>query len=93
MFLDDPEPRTRRRYLLGTVCYIARGIFKDNNKVIGIATETKIQKFCSYDFCLIELPEWTKENQHTMEELQKESGIFTNYTLNHAHEDEYPSKS
>ena len=93
MFLDDPEPRTRRRNLLGTACYIARGIFKENNKVIGIATEMKIQEYCSYDFCLIELPQWTKENQNTMEELQKESGIFTKYTLNHVHEDEYPSNS
>jgi hypothetical protein len=91
VFLDDPEPRTRRKALLGTICYIARGLYPENLKVIGIATEMKIREFCSYDFCLLEIPEWTADSQKKMEQLQKETGIFLKISQKRSHEDEYPS--
>ena len=90
VFLDDPEPRNRRKTLLSTICFIARGIHKENSKVIGIATEMKIRSECLYDFCLLEIPQWTDEEQKKMERLQKETGIFTNLKLQRVHEDEYP---
>lgn len=90
VFLDDPEPRDRRKGLLANICFIARGIVKDSKKVIGIATEMKIRPTCSYDFCLLDLPKWTKQEQREMERLQKETGIFINPQLKYAHEDEYP---
>jgi len=90
VFLDDPEPRTRRKGLLAAVCFIARGICQDNQKVIGIATEMKIRKICSYDFCLLEIPKWTDEAQKEMERLQKETGILTSYKKKLVHDDEYP---
>lgn len=90
VFLDDPEPRTRRKELLAAVCLIARGIHQDNQKVIGIATEMKIREICSYDFCLLEIPQWTDEAQKEMERLQKETGILTSYKKRLVHEDEYP---
>jgi protein-tyrosine phosphatase len=91
LFFDDPEPRTNRKKMLEIMCFIARGIFDENFKVVGIATEMKMRPTCSYDFCYLELPKWTREHQENMEKLQKETGIFSNYTVKQIHEDEYPA--
>ncbi|MCB2173382.1 hypothetical protein KQH65_11645 [archaeon] len=90
LFYDDPEPRQFRRSLLGLCCFVARGIFKENTKVIGIATEMKIAPLASYDFCRIDLPVWNDEHQKQMLQLQNEFGIFSNYKTQRMHEDEYP---
>jgi len=39
LFMDDPEPRERRRAMIGAVCLVARGKFQTNKRVLGIATE------------------------------------------------------
>lgn len=89
-FLKESISREKRKAYLSTACYVARGKFKENKKVIGIATEMKIQPTCSYDFCLLELPTWTKEEEKKMKEIQEKTGIFTNPEWKYAHEDEYP---
>ena len=76
--------------MLTAVCFIARGMHKDNKKVIGIATEMKLLPSCSYDFCLLEIPEWTQKEQTNMEKLQEETSIFKNPRERYIHEDEYP---
>jgi ribosome-binding factor A len=91
LFFDDPEPRTNRKKMIEIMCIIARGIYNENSRVVGIATEMKMRPTCSYDFCYLELPEWTREHQENMEKLQKETGIFSNYTVKQVHEDEYPA--
>lgn len=65
LFADDPEPNNRelRKAMLYAICYFARGKFLKNKKVIGIATEKKIRPVCSYDFVLIDKPDWDKEDQ------------------------------
>jgi hypothetical protein len=90
LFQEDPEPRDGRKALLAAMCWIARGQHQLNKKVLGIATEMKIQPTCSYDFCLLEMPEWTDENQNNMEQLQRETGIFVNSMISRTSEDEYP---
>jgi uncharacterized protein (UPF0128 family) len=90
LFFDDPEPRTNRKRMLEMMCFVGRGMRPKNKKVVGIATEMKMRPTCSYDFCYLELPNWTREHHKNMEKLQKETGIFTNYTKVHAREDEYP---
>jgi len=89
VFGDDPEPRGRRRNMLLNMCWIARGTFKENRKVIGIASEKQVRRMRSYDFCLIDLPEWTEENQKQMEKLQQETGILLSPEIGIAHEEEY----
>lgn len=89
-FDDEEEPRTKRPAMLHTICYVARGLIQKNSKVIGIATEKKIRPECSYDFCLLDIPEWTEESQMHMEKLQRETGILTAPILGHMREDEYP---
>src|SRR3989339_2067827 len=90
LFMDDPEPRENRKSMLAAMCFIARGIYKDNKKVIGVATEKKLKPTCSYDFCLLEMPEWTERDNEQMKKLQAETKIFTNPTYEEAHEDEFP---
>lgn len=90
LFQDDPDPRERRKAMLTAICWIARGKYQQNKKVLGIATEMKIRPTCSYDFCLMDLPNWTEKNQKNMEELQKDTGILINPIMSYAHEDEYP---
>lgn len=90
LFLDNLLEREKRKSLLQSTCFVARGLNKQNKKVIGIATEMKISKECSYDFCLLDFPDWTDDNQKEMERIQKETGILTNLKYKSIHEDEYP---
>ena len=87
---DDPEPRNRRKEHLGTICFIARGKNKKNKKVIGIATEKKNKPTCSYDFCLMYIPEWTNELQKQSEDIQNKYKIFLDSSICHIREEEYP---
>lgn len=93
LFMDDPEPRDRRKAFLSAICFIARGKYKKNKRVLGIATEMKIRPRSSYDFCLLDKPTWNRKDQKEMEKLQKETGIFANPEINIVHEDEYPSSN
>ena len=90
LFQDDAWPRKSRQAQLGIICEIARSKYQQNKKVLGIATEMKSQPTCSYDFCLLDMPEWTEEDQKNMEQLQKETKVFTNPVMSYHHEDEYP---
>ena len=90
LFMDDIEPRKNRKLLLSSICYVARGLYQNNTKVIGIATEMKSHRQCSYDFSLLEIPNWTEVNQIEMDRLQKKAGILTDVQTKNIHEDEYP---
>ncbi len=90
LFYDDLEPRENRKKILTAICWIARCKYPDNKKVLGIATEIKFERTSSYDFCLLDLPVWTDENQEFVEKLQKETGFFTKPITEYFHEDEYP---
>jgi len=90
LFFDDPEPWTRRKEMLQNMCYIARNIFRDNPKVLGIATERTLAPVCSYDFCFMDFPDWTGEHAKQAEELQRATGILTNVSWCHVTEDEFP---
>ena len=89
LFAEDAEPRNKRKTMLTAICWIARGKYKQNKKVIGIATEMKIRPTCSYDFVLLDMPMWTDENQKNMEQLQQNTGIFVNPIIRSFQEDEY----
>lgn len=89
-FLFQDGPRERRIAMLSAICQIARVKSPENKKVIGIATEKKIRPRCSYDFCLVNIPELTEEYQKYINELQKDTGILTNPIFGYTHEEEYP---
>jgi len=91
LFADDKiVTRKHRKDMLRWICYIARGTFKDNKIVIGIATEKKAQPTYSYDFALLDIPEWTAENQREMEEFQQKTKVFLNPNTRVITESEYP---
>ena len=90
LFADDPEPREKRRAMLGALCLVARGRFQGNKRVLGIATEKRIRPTCSYDFCLLEIDEWLPTHQEQMDALQKGAGILVNPEFGRTYEEEYP---
>ena len=90
LFADDTKPRENRKAMLTAMCWIARGKFQENRKVLGVATEKPASPTCSYDFVLLDIPEWTAEHQKEMEKIQQETGILLNPVISVAHEDEYP---
>lgn len=90
LFADETIMRDERRAILGDFCFVARGQFGNQPLVIGIATEMVMRPMCSYDFCLLEIPEWTEEHQRQMVELQGATGILTRATEHHADMVEYP---
>lgn len=90
LFMDDPEPREKRKAILFAICHVARGKHPENKRVLGIATEKRIEPTCSYDFCLYDKPNWTDEDQENLDILQKQMGIFVNPKLKIVSEDEYP---
>ena len=90
LFQDDIGPQSSRKAHLGVICEIARGKYQQNTRVLGIATEMKSPPICSYDFCFLDMPEWTIENQKKFEQLQNKTQIFINPTMSYCSEDEYP---
>ena len=76
--------------MLGVVCYIARGIYGENTKVLGSATEKQITPKYAYRFAFLELPEWTSVDQAEMEEIQRESNILVDPSRTEWKEMEYP---
>ncbi|MFH1347955.1 MAG: hypothetical protein ABIH22_04620 [Candidatus Margulisiibacteriota bacterium] len=88
---DYDEPRVKRQSMLSLMCMIARIKIKENRKVIGIATETKLKPVSYYDFLLLDMPELTQEFIDKVQQAQKETGIFVNPITHTGREDEYPS--
>jgi hypothetical protein len=91
LFMDDPEPREKRRAMLKAMMYVGRQLHPDNSKVVGIATEKTLSPYCSFDFGLFVKPEWTEEDKQRALKLQEEAGIFKNPNVGRAHVDEFPS--
>lgn len=90
LFCDKDILRESRISMLKVICYVARGKFKQNKKVMGIATEKKIAPTCSYDFCLLDFPKWTDHNEKEMLKLQNQFDILINPVIEKVEEDEYP---
>lgn len=90
LFVSSLMLREIRKKMIFCYCFVARGKIKENQKVIGIATEKEASPNCSYDFCLLTIPEWTDHEQQEMERIQSQTGILTNPTSSYMHEEEYP---
>ena len=89
LFMEDPQnPRRARRTMLELMCFVARGLFRDNKKVIGIATEAENR---SYDFCVRVQPEWNATDEVKKTEIQQKTGIFVNPRMGGDSHDEYPA--
>jgi hypothetical protein len=95
VFLCMPhgEDREYRKAELGGRCLVARGLIKDRNTVIGLATERYEEgKGFSFDLLYLNIPNWTDELQKQIEYAQKEFGYFANPQSIEIPEDEYPQE-
>lgn len=90
LFCEEETDRSLRRKILECWCRVARGSFPQNQKVLGIATEQRIEPDCSYDFCLIDMPSWTSEDQRGAEVLKQRLGLLSNPSFQMIQEKEYP---
>ena len=71
LFTHDLISETIRTKLLERTCFVAKGVFRDSSKVIGIATEMKLDRKHGFHFGLLEVPEWTESHQKKMEDIQR----------------------
>ena len=93
LFQDDPEPRSNRKAHLEAMCFVARGKRPHAKKVIGIATERTRGRGASFDFCLVDMPVWTREDEERMRKLQEITGILMSPAESRSHEWEYPPEA
>ena len=91
LFMDDGISLEERRAALEALCFVARGTIRENPVVLGIATEQRFAPACSHDFCLLEMPTWTKELEERMKLIQAQTGLLMNARRTEFREDEYPS--
>jgi len=89
MDVDESERDVRQRNLIA-MCYAARSKFRNNSMVIGIATEKVLQPSCSYDFCRLEIVDWSDDDEQIAAKLREEARYYADSTLRHAQEYEYP---
>ena len=92
VFVFSPRDTQRKQRLaqLQNVCVVARDVYKQNSKVLGIATVSDWQVPFSFDFVLLDFPEWTGENQALAKQFQTEYGILTNTEKTLVSFEEYP---
>ncbi|MCX5632621.1 MAG: hypothetical protein NTW93_02950 [Phycisphaerae bacterium] len=88
-YSGDKEQREIRKTQLFVFCFIARGQLK-NKEVIGIATDQYVKPDIAFDYCYIDKPEWTQEDQKIMENDMRETGIFTKMDATHKQFFEFP---
>jgi hypothetical protein len=96
VFLARPhkEDRNYRRKELSWRCFVARGLYPNQTKVVGIATEEyESGKGFSLDVCLFSKDIWTAKEKSLMEQVQKELGYFKQPIRTYGHVDEYPNPS
>jgi len=85
-----PPNREVRKNRLAEICFATRGYFKNNQKVLGIATELRMLPKHSFEFCFLDFPEWTEKEEKIAGEIMEKLGIFKNQEMSHFMDDEYP---
>lgn len=80
VFMHNPLNEAVRLKMLEMTCFVARGRYQSNQRVVGIATEMKLDVAHRFHFGWMEVPIWHDEHQRQMEKLQAELGILTKGT-------------
>lgn len=81
------HPSIRNQKMLSAMCFVSRGLNPSIQRVLGIAT-TKANK--GYDFCFLEMPNWTTDDEMLKLRIQDEYGIFKSPVITETSDDEYP---
>lgn len=90
LFTDDGITRDERKEMLEALCFVARGTHLENRTVVGIGTEMEVRPTCSYDFCLMEIDEWTQQEELQKQAIQQATGLLTNIVEKELEAHEYP---
>jgi hypothetical protein len=90
LFCEDKAPKEVRQSQLKALCWVARDSFRQNRKVIGVATEKEFESIGSYDFCFLNITSWTSEYQQLTDKLRNEFGILGKPNADVVKEAEYP---
>lgn len=89
VYMHNPLKPAVRKNLLGHTCFVARGKFPTNTKVLGAATEMRLDLGHTFDFCLLQKDDWTADDQRRVEEIQDKFGIFLNPQMTTFNEEQY----
>lgn len=86
------EPRDTRVKELGLRCIVARSRQHAYAPVVGLGTERwKRGSGYSLDAVLVDIPDWSNEDQVKADQMSRELGYFVNPDFAKAHFDEFPS--
>jgi len=86
----DGISRENRQAELHMRCILARGLRKDSEIVVGIATECYRENAeVSYDLLYYHLEKWDEKAQETFDMIQNETGYFKNPLISGKRFDEY----
>jgi hypothetical protein len=91
LLADISMPREQRMGMLRAMTFVARGTFKENSKVIGIATELQLHVPRSFDAGVLYLKEWTDDDERQMNEIRQQMGIGKVQERTPFSEEEYPT--
>jgi len=92
--LPHGEDRKFRIASLGNRCFVARGMNKESDTIVGIATEQYEKgKGFSLDLYCLHLPVWKKKHQDSFEAMQKDLKYFRRPAKTKISEDEYPNNN
>jgi len=90
-FYSKIPDREIRKNRLTEICFATRGYFKENQKVLGIATELEMLSKHSFEFCFLDFPEWTEKEEKISEEIKEKLSLFKNQEEVRFTEEEYPT--
>jgi hypothetical protein len=90
LIVEHHIDREFRKRMLGLTCFVARGLCKKNQRVIGIASDRAGSPAYAYDCCILEEPNWTAEDEKFKAKIQAEYGIFKDARYTPWSIDEYP---
>lgn len=89
LFIDEKFSKEHRKNELALLCEYARGRFRDNRLVVGIASEKKVSPQYNYQFVYYDVPEWTEALERRYQQLS-EAGYLSKAAERHTRVFEYP---
>jgi len=84
------DRRDSRRAHLLCMCHVARGLHQHNRKVVGIATDKMPGDGMAFEFCFLDIPEWSSEDEKQKVRIQNETGMLLAPEVRQPTEYEYP---
>lgn len=84
--------RKKRLNLLLELCLATRSHYKQNKKVLGIATEMGVNRKNSFDFCLLNFEDsnWSEKEEQVAKQVIEKYNLFKDYQEYRIDEEEYP---